>query len=184
MSDYFGHDDVIVLDDRDQPIYVMSEGLRVGLGRGQSLLPDIQMLIANLRRLLAEGGVTVYEEGRADRPPLVAALRSVGGVPAIVSVAPIISDSGTIVQDSSTYYLHVSVVHLDKDYATFLQNRKTLEIELRDALKRDDQLSVAFQPLFGRDGHIVGAEALARWTHLASARCRRPTSFRSPKRQG
>jgi len=46
-----------------------------------------------------------------------------------------------------------------------LQNRKTIEVELREALRRDDQLSVAFQPLFGRDGQVVGAEALARWTH-------------------
>jgi len=46
-----------------------------------------------------------------------------------------------------------------------LQNRKTIEVELRDALRRSDQLSVAFQPLFGRDGQILGAEALARWTH-------------------
>jgi diguanylate cyclase (GGDEF)-like protein len=47
----------------------------------------------------------------------------------------------------------------------FLQNRKTIEAELRDALKRDDQLAVAFQPLYSSDGQMVGAEALARWTH-------------------
>ncbi len=46
-----------------------------------------------------------------------------------------------------------------------LQNRKTIEAELREALRRSDQLSVAFQPLFGRDRSIVGAEALARWNH-------------------
>ncbi|RYE74836.1 MAG: GGDEF domain-containing protein, partial [Hyphomicrobiales bacterium] len=32
-----------------------------------------------------------------------------------------------------------------------LQNRHTIEAELREALRRDDQLSVAFQPLFGRE---------------------------------
>ncbi len=47
----------------------------------------------------------------------------------------------------------------------FLQNRKTIEAELRDALKRNDQLAVAFQPLYSGDGQMVGAEALARWTH-------------------
>jgi diguanylate cyclase (GGDEF)-like protein len=47
-----------------------------------------------------------------------------------------------------------------------LQNRHTIEAELREALRRDDQLSVAFQPLFSREGGSVrGAEALARWTH-------------------
>lgn len=38
--------------------------------------------------------------------------------------------------------------------------------ELREALKKRDQLWVAFQPLYnGRSGEIAGAEALARWTH-------------------
>jgi diguanylate cyclase (GGDEF)-like protein len=46
-----------------------------------------------------------------------------------------------------------------------LQDRHQVELELRDALKRDDQLSVAFQPLVAADGEIVGVEALARWTH-------------------
>jgi diguanylate cyclase (GGDEF)-like protein len=46
-----------------------------------------------------------------------------------------------------------------------LQNRKTIEAELREALRRQDQLSVAFQPLFDANNAIVGAEALARWTH-------------------
>jgi predicted signal transduction protein with EAL and GGDEF domain len=46
-----------------------------------------------------------------------------------------------------------------------LQNRKTIEVELREALRRRDQLSVAFQPLFNCDGVIIGAEALARWSH-------------------
>jgi diguanylate cyclase (GGDEF)-like protein len=117
MRDYFGHDDVIVLDERDQPVYAMAEGARVGLDHAVTILPDIQMLIGNLRRLLAEGGVTAYEEGRTPTPPGVAALRSVDGVPSLVSVAPIISDSGTIMQDAATLYLHVSLVRLDADYA-------------------------------------------------------------------
>jgi diguanylate cyclase (GGDEF)-like protein len=47
-----------------------------------------------------------------------------------------------------------------------VQSRHSVEADLRDALKQTDQLWVAFQPLFGRkDGQIVGAEALVRWTH-------------------
>jgi EAL domain-containing protein (putative c-di-GMP-specific phosphodiesterase class I) len=47
-----------------------------------------------------------------------------------------------------------------------VQNRHTIESELRNALKRNDQLSVVFQPLFSRaSGKIIGAEALARWYH-------------------
>jgi len=47
-----------------------------------------------------------------------------------------------------------------------LQGRHMIEGELREALRCDDQLSVAFQPQFsGRSGEIIGAEALVRWQH-------------------
>ena len=47
-----------------------------------------------------------------------------------------------------------------------LQSRHKIEAELREALRRDDQLSVAFQPLVeGRSGRVEGAEALVRWRH-------------------
>lgn len=47
-----------------------------------------------------------------------------------------------------------------------VQSRHRMEAELREALKRTDQLWVAFQPLFARDsGRFAGAEALVRWRH-------------------
>ncbi len=47
-----------------------------------------------------------------------------------------------------------------------VQSRHTIEAELREALTREDQLWVAYQPLLGRDAPTaIGAEALIRWTH-------------------
>ena len=46
-----------------------------------------------------------------------------------------------------------------------VQNRHTIEAELREALRSPGQLWVAFQPLCGPGEEIVGAEALLRWTH-------------------
>ena len=47
-----------------------------------------------------------------------------------------------------------------------LHGRHTIESELREAMRKGDQLAVAFQPLFSREtGRVIGAEALARWTH-------------------
>ncbi|HEY4202939.1 MAG TPA: bifunctional diguanylate cyclase/phosphodiesterase [Devosiaceae bacterium] len=46
-----------------------------------------------------------------------------------------------------------------------LQLRHTVEAELRDALRQENQLSVAFQPLFDPQSRVIGAEALARWHH-------------------
>ena len=47
-----------------------------------------------------------------------------------------------------------------------LQLQHTIEAELREALGRDDQLSIVFQPLIDQPSRkVVGAEALARWYH-------------------
>jgi diguanylate cyclase (GGDEF)-like protein len=47
-----------------------------------------------------------------------------------------------------------------------LQNRHRIEAELREALRRTDQLSVAYQPLIdAASGRVAGAEALVRWRH-------------------
>ncbi len=47
-----------------------------------------------------------------------------------------------------------------------LQLQHTIEGELRAALNRNDQLSVAFQPLVDQKSRkVIGAEALARWYH-------------------
>lgn len=47
-----------------------------------------------------------------------------------------------------------------------LQLQHTIEGELREALRRQDQLSVVFQPLVDQQSRkVIGAEALARWHH-------------------
>ncbi len=47
-----------------------------------------------------------------------------------------------------------------------LQLQHTIEAEMREALGRDDQLSIVFQPLVDQKSRrIIGAEALARWHH-------------------
>ncbi|WEK05160.1 MAG: EAL domain-containing protein [Candidatus Devosia phytovorans] len=52
--------------------------------------------------------------------------------------------------------------HMDEQ----VQLQHTIEGELREALQRNDQLSVVFQPLVDQASRrIIGAEALARWHH-------------------
>ncbi|GBQ28216.1 diguanylate cyclase [Acetobacter estunensis NRIC 0472] len=45
-----------------------------------------------------------------------------------------------------------------------VRERHDLELELRAAISRHE-LMLYYQPLFGRDGKIIGFEALARWPH-------------------
>ncbi len=76
-----------------------------------------------------------------------------------------------------------TAVVFEEQWSELLQNRHVIEAELREALRRGDQLSVAFQPLYGADslqGHWRrSAGALA--PSAPAVETRRPTSFPSPK---
>jgi diguanylate cyclase (GGDEF)-like protein len=57
-------------------------------------------------------------------------------------------------------------VVFEERMSELLQLQHTIEGELREALQRDDQLSVVFQPLVDeKSRRVIGAEALARWYH-------------------
>jgi len=63
------------------------------------------------------------------------------------------------------------------------QARRSLEMELRQAIN-DGGFEVYYQPLVDlRDGRIGGCEALLRWRHPAARHdFRPPSSSRSPRR--
>jgi len=59
-----------------------------------------------------------------------------------------------------------------------------LETELRRALDRGNQLSLAYQPIFKAfTGRQTTFEALIRWRHPVLGISRRPSLFRLPKRR-
>jgi predicted signal transduction protein with EAL and GGDEF domain len=59
--------------------------------------------------------------------------------------------------------------------------RASLEADMRLALAQDE-FFLHYQPQIDRRGHITGVEALMRWKHPQRGRCRRPNSFRWPRR--
>jgi diguanylate cyclase (GGDEF)-like protein len=117
MHDFFGHDEVVILDDKDRPIYDMAGDRQVAISHAEVQMPELAPLVAELRRKISGGGLDAYEAGTAPTPPRASDLMVIGGIPSLVSVAPIISDSGAIKQSRGTEYLHISIVHLDDDYA-------------------------------------------------------------------
>ncbi|KKC37437.1 hypothetical protein WH87_13020 [Devosia epidermidihirudinis] len=57
-------------------------------------------------------------------------------------------------------------VQFEEQMHELLQLQHTIEGELREALRRHDQLSVVFQPLIDQKSRkVIGAEALVRWNH-------------------
>ncbi|RYE09079.1 MAG: EAL domain-containing protein [Hyphomicrobiales bacterium] len=117
MRDYFGHDDVIILDHRNQPVYAMLEGERASLDEASRAFVDVAPIAAELRLSIMSGAVDDYLNGRVSRAPRIAELATMNGVPSLVSIAPLISDTGAIVQGRGSEYLHIVAVRLDTDYA-------------------------------------------------------------------
>jgi len=113
MHSYFGHDEVVILDDKDRPIYDMLSGGPTPLRHAEAQLHDLMPFVTALRAQIAAGAVERYQAGTDPKPPSLSDLAVINGVPMLVSVSPLISDSGAISQAPGTEYLHISMVYLD-----------------------------------------------------------------------
>jgi diguanylate cyclase (GGDEF)-like protein len=111
MHTYFGHDAAIVLSPALTPIYEFIAADDVAISSEQ-LQSGYLPLVEALQRRLRDGdteGVTerVLSIGESD-------FAFVGGRPAIISVKPIVSDSGKIEQKPGQEPIHVAVRFLDR----------------------------------------------------------------------
>lgn len=152
MHSYFGHDTALVLTSALVPLYQFSadEGYAPTSGdlRG-AYLP----LAETLQRRLVAGdtdgtGEKILSIGETD-------LSYVGFRPAIVSVKPIVSDTGDVEQTTGSEMLHVAVRFLDGDLPAVIGKEYEFS-ELQFAAARPGDSELAFVPLKGRDGAIFG----------------------------
>lgn len=60
MFDYFGHDDVIIVDGANAPVYAMDKGKAVDPLNAKTDLADLAPLISDLRRLIQGGAIDAY----------------------------------------------------------------------------------------------------------------------------
>ncbi|HVY50572.1 MAG TPA: EAL domain-containing protein [Devosia sp.] len=153
MHEFFRHDEVAILDDKDRPIYAMAAAATIPAAEFEARLGDIKPLVAELRRLISGGALTAFESGRAEAP-FISDLAIVGGVPSLVSVEPIVSDSGAITQARGTEYLHVSIVHLDAAYASRLSDEYFIA-GARFSRRGGDATDRAVMPLTNAAGRFV-----------------------------
>lgn len=154
MNTYFGHDGAYVLDPRDRAIFAFSEGVTAeGTSAYELLRPTTAPLVDALRERMLAGG----DEGLTDKilSPGVADLAVVSGRPAVVSVKPIVSDSGDIEQQPGEEYVHVAVRYLDEDFITELKRDYLLD-GLRFAWQDDAAANEASAPLISSLGDTIG----------------------------
>ncbi|MDO9382715.1 MAG: bifunctional diguanylate cyclase/phosphodiesterase [Hyphomicrobiaceae bacterium] len=115
MFDYFKHDQAMVLDDRDQLLYLKTADETVDEPVWDA---ELAGLVKDLRRQIAAGALDDYEAGRARIPRSVDRV-VLGNRPAIASVMPIVTDTGKMPQERGKEFLLVSVRFLD---TTFVEN--------------------------------------------------------------
>jgi diguanylate cyclase (GGDEF)-like protein len=153
MNSYFGHDGAYILDPHDEPIYASIGGGAVDPTKFYEIWSRAGPLASNLRRRLRD----VDEEGISDQVLSIGAsdIAVAGGRPAIVSVKPIVSDSGEIEQVAGEEYLHVAVRYLDGTLLQELQDSYLLDglrFSWDDAVAADEAAS----PLTGSAGNVMG----------------------------
>ena len=152
MNTYFGHDAAIVLTADVNPIYqfvVDPNDARISGGLSAAYLP--------LAKRLKERLVAGDEEGTSSKVLSIgeADIVYVGSRPAIVSVKPIVSDTGDIEQQPGQQNLHVAVRFLDGDLAATVGQEYQFR-NLRFTLHHPTDPRFSYLTLQSRSGHVVG----------------------------
>jgi len=149
MWTYFEHDEAYVVGADDKPVYALVQGRR----QSGAALADALPLIKRLRDRLRAHDTTGIDAqtltlGESD-------FAEVSGHPSVVSVKPIVSDTGDIQQSAGSEFLHVAVRYLD---GTMLDQMKTeyLLDDLEFKRERTSDDAYAAKPLASSDGRTIG----------------------------
>lgn len=122
---YAGFDEVYILDGFNEPVYAMARGHRIRPAAFAAIDATAEPLVLKLRtspdnRLSQEAVPAMLSPGASD-------IVTILGRPAILSVKPIVSDSGEIVQSLRSAALHVGIVYLDRGYLGQLSDQYGLK---------------------------------------------------------
>ena len=151
FNSYYGHDEVHVLTADDRPIYSMQAGRRVSPDAFGAVRAQLLPMAKELRRLRAPQRPRNLEVAMLS--PGVSDIAVVNGRPAVVSIKPIVSDTGDIVQVPGREALHASVRYLDGNFVQRLRDQYLFAGSRFDWTdqRTADEASV---PIVGRSGTV------------------------------
>lgn len=153
MNTYFGHDAAYIIDPANRPIYASIGGAKAEPARLGDIWQQVRPLVDDLRgRLRGQD-----QSGISDRVLTIGAsdIAVVSGRPAILSVKPIVSDSGEIDQAPGSEYLHIAVRYLDDSLVQELQSSYLLD-GLRFSWTTDHARNETTSPLLNSSGAPIG----------------------------
>ncbi len=153
MNSYFRHDGAFVISPDREPLYAFLAGQTNEQEAFSNVGPEAMPLIGKLQERLAagdEGGTSeqVLSIGESD-------LVRIAGRPAIISVKPIVSDTGDIVQEPGREYLHLAVRFLDGDFLTHLGDDYGFE-DLRFSVLPELGRQRSYAPIVSSSRETIG----------------------------
>ena len=153
MNTYFGHDGAYIINPENQPIYASVNGRVADPAQLSEIWPQTQPLVDDLRARLRAGD----ETGVSDRVLTIgrSEIAVVSERPAIISVKPIVSDSGEIEQAAGNEFLHIAVRYLDDSLVAELKSSYLLDA-LRFSWTPEHGAGEVVSPLENSSGETVG----------------------------
>lgn len=152
MNTYFGHDAAVVLSPDGLPIYQFLSNSSSGVSD-----EDLRLAYSPLAKRLRERLVAGDQEGISDKVLSIGEsdLTYVGKRPAVVSVKPIMSDTGEIEQQAGEENQHVAVRFLDQDFPAEIGSEyQFAEMQFTTEEPRDQRHSRI--ALTSKSGKVIG----------------------------
>ncbi|WP_176082682.1 EAL domain-containing protein [Martelella sp. HB161492] len=153
MHDYFGIDGAYVLDPADRPVFAFTSGAMADPSVYSDIADKVAPLVKALREKMRDGDDSQVSDTVLS--PGVSDLVVVRKHPAIVSVKPIVSDTGALSQAPGHEYFHVAIRFLDGSLIDELQN-DYLFADLHFSWTPGSEPAVSSQPLKSAKGEIIG----------------------------
>ena len=153
MHEYYGFSDLYVLDPRNVPVLVYRQKTGLESQMPADAVSILTPMIQRLRVRLRAGEKSVDPEFETIGETAVAL---VDGYPSVISVKPIVSDTGRISQNAGGEFLHVAVLRLDTPRYLHDLERKYLFDHMRFSYEQDAAGSESVYPLISSSEKTIG----------------------------
>ncbi|HEV7276311.1 MAG TPA: EAL domain-containing protein [Devosiaceae bacterium] len=155
MGAYYDHDQVFLLDPRNEPVRAAKDGSNVDPTIYEEVRDLVQPLVARLRAAMQAASA-----GMEDSTEAITGLGEIDAVAfdggaAIISIRPVVPSSAAVTQEPGTEFLHVSLLRLNEPVIRQISQKFSLQA-LGFSLTPTETPGYASQPLFNTSGRIVG----------------------------
>lgn len=156
MSEYFKHDLIYILDGDDLPIRAVANGKMADVATYFSTASPIHSLVAEVRRRLHDDSRHHLGPVEADQELGVEDVIILGnGLPAIVSIRPVLPGTNNLSQSPGTEFLHISMRIVDGSVAAEISEQYELPGLTFQRTTAADPERLA-SPVFNSQGRVVG----------------------------